>query len=321
MLRQTSLPKKMKVIITGGAGFIGSALVDFLLENYHEVIIIDDFSTGKVKNLTHNMDRITLIKEKVENVNFESFVDINAVVHLAAQASVPLSIENFKKSSKANLISSINVIDYCSTEKIPLVYASSSAVYGSLELGDDEVNNVDLLSPYAADKFSVELYANVANKLNDLSSVGLRFFNVYGPRQDPSSPYSGVISIFVDRIINNKPITINGGHQTRDFIYVDDVVNCIYRSLLLASGKTVSEVVNILTGVSTSIDNLVVILSQKIGHSVSKKYQSLEKGDVEQSSGTQKKMNRILKCNNNSFTDIEKGLELTIDFLKLEYDI
>jgi len=308
----------MKIIVTGGAGFIGSNLVDYLLENKHDLIIIDDLSTGKLANIAQSMNRITFVNKKVEDVDLGKFEGVDAVIHLAAQASVPLSIVEFKNSSKTNLLATINVIDYCSSKNTPLVYASSSAVYGGLDLGDDEVNKVDLLSPYAADKYSMELYASVANRLHNLSSVGLRFFNVYGPRQDPSSPYSGVISIFVDKMINRQPITVNGGHQTRDFIFVNDVVKCIYKSLLLAQSNIVFESVNVLTGLSTSIDGLVDILSDKIGHSVQKKYQSLEKGDVEHSRGTQNKMSKIFNINSDSFTDIAKGLEITIDFLKLE---
>jgi len=320
MPRDDSFQKKMRIVVTGGAGFIGSSLVDFLIKNNHEVIIIDDFSTGKFENIKANIDHLTLIEQKVENLNFETMTGVDALIHLAAQASVPLSIENFKDSSKTNLLSSINVIDFCSSKKIPLVYASSSAVYGSLPLGDDENNEIDLLTPYAADKFSMELYAEVAFKLHGLSSIGLRFFNVYGPRQDPKSPYSGVISIFVDRIIAEKEITINGGYQTRDFIFVNDVIDCIYKSLLLATTEKVSETINVLTGVSTSIDNLVDIISKQTGCIVKKKYKSLEKGDVEKSAGNAEKMFRLLKIKENTFTDIGKGLGITIDFLKSEND-
>lgn len=318
MISKASLSKKMKIIVTGGAGFIGSNLADYLLEKNFDLIIVDDLSTGKLANLSQLIDRITFVNKKVEDINFNVFEGVDAVVHLAAQASVPLSIVDFKNSSKINLLASINVIDYCSSKNIPLVYASSSAVYGGLDLGDDEVNKVDLLSPYAADKFCMELYAGVANKLHNLSSVGLRFFNVYGPRQDPSSPYSGVISIFVNKMVNREAITINGGYQTRDFIFVNDIVNCIYKSLLLTRSNVVFETVNVLTGVSTSIDSLVDMLSNKIGHSVQKKYQPLEKGDVEHSSGTQNKMAKMFNIDSNSFTDMAKGLEITIDFLKLE---
>ena len=126
---------------------------------------------------------------------------IDGVIHLAAQASVPLSVEDFRISTRSNINGSINVMDYCCRSHVPLVYASSSAVYGNLPVGDDAIRDVDLLSPYAADKYVMEIYAQMAHKVYGLSSVGLRFFNVYGPRQDPHSPYSGVISVFIERML------------------------------------------------------------------------------------------------------------------------
>jgi UDP-glucose 4-epimerase len=128
---------------------------------------------------------------------------------LAAQASVPISVAKFGSSSSSNMLGTIKVIDYCRVNQIPLVYASSSAIYGNLELGDDQNSRVDLVSPYATDKYAMELYAKTAYKLYQLSSIGLRFFNVYGPRQDSTSSYSGVISTFVDRLLRRKSITIN----------------------------------------------------------------------------------------------------------------
>jgi UDP-glucose 4-epimerase len=304
----------MKIIITGGAGFIGSHLADFLLNKDYKVIIIDDLSTGNIDNINHVINRIDFIKEKVENVNLNMLGQVDAVVHLAAQASVPLSISDFKNSSTTNLISTVNIINYCSQNNIPLVYASSSAIYGDLPIGSDEVKIVDLLSPYATDKFVMELYAMVANKLYKLSSIGLRFFNVYGPRQDPSSPYSGVISIFIDRLLMKKGITINGGQQTRDFIYVNDVVMSIYHSLNLTINNIICEQVNILTGKSISIDNIAEMLIEEIGVEVEKNYKDLPLGDPLQSNGTPNKMMDMFESLDR--TPLKIGLKETIDFIR-----
>ena len=149
----------MKILISGGAGFIGSNLCDYLTRIKHNVVVIDDLSTGNKLNLSSLSDQIELYEEKIEWFDFRKVSNVDAVVHLAAQPSVPFSITNFSDSSSANLLGSINVIEYCRTNQIPLIYASSSAVYGNLSLGDDESNRIDLLSPYAADKYAMELYA------------------------------------------------------------------------------------------------------------------------------------------------------------------
>ena len=305
----------MKILITGGAGFIGSNLAEFLLNNDHDIILVDDLSTGKIENINHLLDRLQFVEQKVELLDLSSFEDINSVIHLAAQASVPLSISEFKQSSSTNILASINVIDFCSKQNIPLIYASSSAVYGDLELGNDNESGVDLLSPYAVDKYVLELYAKVSKELYQLSSIGLRFFNVYGPKQDPSSPYSGVISIFVDRLLKGQPIQINGGHQTRDFIYIDDAVRCIYNSLEVVVSSCVCERINILTGSVTSIDALADELSEQIEASVEKIYKPLEPGDLEESNGTKEKMIEMLNIKPDSLTSLSEGLKQTIDFL------
>ena len=204
-------------------------------------------------------------------------------------------------------------MDYCQTKLVPLVYASSSAVYGELEFGDDVSSAVDLLSPYAADKYAMEEYASVAHKLFKLSSIGLRLFNVYGPRQDPSSPYSGVISIFVDRLVKKESICINGGYQTRDFIYVTDVIRCIYESIQLVLSKTICEKINVLTGREISIDELANMISNQIGCQPLKVYKSLPDGDPERSNGNVKKMTSILGIDASSMTPMRIGLKQTIN--------
>ena len=134
----------MKYLVTGGAGFIGSHLVELLIENNHEIVCVDDLSTGYKSNLSSVIKKIDFYEEKIELFDFNKHGDIDAIVHLAAQPSVPLSITNFSDSSSSNLLGAIKVIDYCRLHHIPLVYASSCAVYGNLEFGNDEMENVDL---------------------------------------------------------------------------------------------------------------------------------------------------------------------------------
>ena len=305
----------MRILITGGVGFIGSNLTEFLLKKGHEIILVDDLSTGKIENINHLLDRLQFVEQKVELLDLSSFENVDAVIHLAAQVSVPFSISEFKQSSSTNILASINVVDFCSKHNIPLIYASSSAVYGEMEQGNDNQSNVDLLSPYAVDKYVLELYTKVSKELYQLSSIGLRFFNVYGPKQDPTSSYSGVISIFVDRLIKELPIHINGGHQTRDFIYVHDVVRCIHNSLEVVVSSCMCERINVLTGTVTSIDTLADILSDYIGSPVKKIYKPMEPGDPEKSNGTTEKMTEILNIKPDSMVAITDGLKRTIDFL------
>ena len=308
----------MKYLITGGAGFIGSHLVELLLENNHEVVCIDDLSSGYISNLTTVFQKINFYEEKIEIFDFNRLENIDAVIHLAAQPSVPLSISNFSLSSSSNLLGTIKVIDYCRSNNIPLAFASSSAVYGNLEFGNDEINNVDLLSPYATDKYVMELYTKTAYKIYQLSSIGLRFFNVYGPRQDPNSAYSGVISIFADRLLDGKNIIINGGHQTRDFVYVKDVAKVIYSAINVATSSSICEISNVLTGNSVTINELAQQMIVITKAEVELQYKSLPLGDPKQSNGSSIKMAKLFKVNPNNFTKLNNGLLSTIQYILKE---
>lgn len=306
-----------KLIITGGCGFIGSHLTELLLSKGHEIIIIDNLSAGYKSNIDLNNSAITFFEASIEFFDFYQLQGVDGVFHLAAQASVPYSISNFYESSSTNILSTLKVIDFCSKEKIPIVYATSSAVYGNLPFGNEN-GNIELLSPYAADKYISELYTSVAFKLYGLRSFGLRFFNVYGPRQDPKNPYSGVISLFADKLIKGQPITINGGYQTRDFIFVKDVAYCIYESYLYLLKNEAAKVSNVLTGNSISINDLVGHLSQILNVVPECKYVDLPAGDPESSLGTTEVIEDLLNLRCNNFLNIESGLMQTIDYIKKE---
>lgn len=305
-----------KYLVTGGAGFIGSHLVDLLLDMKYQIIVIDDLSFGKLENL-QQINNIKFIHKKIQDIPLDEIKEIDGIFHLAAQASVPLSIENFYESSKNNLESSLKVLDIARQLNIPLVYATSSAVYGNLPLGNDEVDTFDLQSPYALDKLVLEQYASIAHTIYGVSSIGLRFFNVYGPRQDPSNPYSGVISIFANRMLTNQTLTVNGGYQTRDFIYVGDIVNILYKSMVLASEKKCCESINVGTGVSISIKTLVDVLSALIHANPKIDYRDLPFGDPEKSEGTYAKLEKILNIKLNEFLCLKDGLEKTINYFKV----
>lgn len=304
-------------LVTGGAGFIGSNLVEALANN-NKVIVIDDLSSGYKSNIPKS-NNIKFINADLTNFNLSSIKEnIYGVFHLAAQASVPLSISKFKISSHINLTGMTNIMDYAVKNKLPFIYASSSAIYGNLELGDDESSSKNILSPYACDKYVMEEYAKTCYEVYGLSSIGLRFFNVYGPKQDASNPYSGVISIFVENILKNNSITINGGYQTRDFVFVDDVVMCIITAMNKALKSNMCQQINVLTGKSYSINFLAEEIGRITNKKLNIKYKDLPKGDPEKSDGTVMKMEKILNINSDTFTSFSAGLSKTIDYIKAD---
>ena len=307
--------KNNKYIITGGCGFIGSTLVDYLINdcNVSQVIVIDDLSSGYEKNLPQSK-KIQFINSKVQEIDDSfSLKGISGIFHLAAQTSVPYSMKNFFKSSSNNLLSSLKIIDLANKSNLPVVYASSSAIYGNLKLGNDKVSTYEILSPYAQDKLTLEDYFKMAFDIYGLSSIGLRFFNVYGPKQDPSNPYSGVISIFIDSLLSKKPVTVNGGFQTRDFIFVDDIIKILVESMLILKKRQCS-FFNVGTGTSISIDRLLKILIKLTSTNPKIIRKDLPKGDPQESSGSYEKLEKILNVKIKTFHDLESGLEKTLKY-------
>ncbi len=179
--------KKGKYLITGCAGFIGSNLVKRIYKNY-DLILVDDLSEGSVSNLPKKL-RKKLIKKKIQNIKKLRTNNLNGIFHLAAQSSVPLSLKNFYKSSTNNIESSLKVFEFSKQFSAPIIYTSSSAVYGNLPLGNDQKEKFSITSPYAQDKLTIENYAKIAFEIFNTPSVGLRLFNVYGPGQISNSTY------------------------------------------------------------------------------------------------------------------------------------
>ena len=216
----------VRYLVTGGCGFIGSHLVEALLNSGAEVVVVDNLSTGRLENISQTVRLIrgdvrdqTLLRVAAENCS--------GIFHLAAVASVPKCNEEWYASHTVNLSASICVFEAAVQMDLPVVYASSSAVYGIVKRTPIRENAPKHpISPYGADKLAMELHAAAGAYVHQLRSFGLRFFNVYGPRQDPSSAYSGVISVFVSRARKHHSITIHGdGKQVRDFVYVTDAVS------------------------------------------------------------------------------------------------
>jgi len=274
-----------KYLITGGAGFIGSRISEILIEEGNWVRVLDNLSSGDIKNLDLiiNHPKFSFIKGDIRDFDecIKSTIDIDYIIHQAALVSVPKSIKEPLENNSINVNGFLNILEAARINKIKrVVYASSSAVYGDNEdtlKVESRIGNS--ISPYALSKYMDELYASLYSRLHNLETIGLRYFNVYGPKQDPSSMYSGVISIFVDRILASKDLSIYGdGSITRDFIYVDDVA----RANILAVSKPIkmASIYNIGTGISTSISALANTLIKITEGSVKVNYLPSRAGDI-----------------------------------------
>ncbi len=304
--------KKGKYLITGCAGFIGSHLTKTIFKD-HDLILVDDLSEGKLKNLPFNL-RKKIIKKKIQNLKNIKSLNLKGIFHLAAQSSVPLSVTDFYNSSSNNLTSSIKVFELAKKFNVPVIYASSSAIYGDLPMGNDNKKKFSITSPYAQDKLVLEDYAKMSYDVFGVSSVGLRLFNVYGPGQNPNSPYSAVIPIFLNRMKKNQPVTINGGYQTRDFIYVEDVVKIMILSMNKMQKKKKFNIFNVGTGKSITINYLYKLIKKKLRSKSKFKRKKLDKFDPKKSSGTMKRINKFLNLRKNFFTNLENGIEKSLRY-------
>ena len=252
--------RNSRVLVTGGAGFIGSHLVAALAPA-NRVTVVDDLSTGKLDNL--NGARCDVVRGDVADPGIaRSFADIEVVFHLAAQVSVELSVQDPVADARANVLGTVNVLECARRAGARrVVLSSSSAVYGAADrVPTPESSPCQPDSPYAASKLACEHFLFMYARLHGLSGMALRYMNVYGLRQDPASPYSGVISIFADRARKNLPLVVYGdGEQTRDFVSVADVVRA---NLMAAESDASAEVVNVGTGVQMSINRLAALCAR-----------------------------------------------------------
>ena len=275
----------MLFLVTGGAGFIGSHISDRLLADGHRVRILDDFSTGKHENIPASAD-VEVIEGDVGDYDTvrAAMEQVDIVFHEAAIASVPETVGNPLSSERVNYRGTLNILEAARHAGVKRVmFACSAAVYGDLpELPKQESMPVKPLSPYAVDKLASEQACQMYTHLYGLETVSLRYFNVFGPRQDPSSPYSGVISIFSDHLGQGKQPTIYGdGEQTRDFVYVSDVVEANIKAATspAAAGKSI----NIATGGKLSINDLLKTICNIKDQPFEPQYQQGRQGDIKHS--------------------------------------
>ena len=298
------------ILVTGGAGFIGSHVVDIFIENNYKVIVADNLSTGRKKNINskaafYNID----IKDYKALENIFQNNSIKYVIHLAAQVSVPNSMRNPINDANENIIASLNVFELSKKYNIKkIIVASSAAVYGVPKyLPIDENHTVNPISYYGLSKITMEKYIELYN----IDYIICRFSNVYGPRQTPHGE-AGVVSIFIDNFINNKEINIFGnGKQTRDFIYVKDIAK-IYLELI---NKNVSrQILNISTNSAITINNLFESIIKISNKNIKVNYADVREGDIEHSILDNKKLISLIDID---FIDIKKGLEDTFKYFNL----
>ncbi|RON79022.1 NAD-dependent dehydratase [Pseudomonas chlororaphis] len=275
------------ILITGGAGFIGSHLTDVLLAKGYSVRILDDLSTGKPGNLPLDNPRVELIEGDVADAALvaRAMSGCRAVAHLAAVASVQASVDDPVRTHQSNFIGTLNVCEAMRQAGVKRVlFASSAAVYGNNGEGEsiDEDTPKAPLTPYASDKLASEYYFDFYRRQHGLEPAIFRFFNIFGPRQDPSSPYSGVISIFCERAQKGLPITVFGdGEQTRDFVYVEDLVNVLAQSL--EAPQLEVGAVNVGLNQATTLKQLLEALGEVLGQLPPISYGPARSGDIRHS--------------------------------------
>lgn len=276
----------MKAIVTGGAGFIGSHIAERLVREGHEVRVYDNFTSGKRENLAHLEGRVEIVEADVRDApQLDYWCDgCDVVFHEAAIVSVPYSVEHPQETHDVNIQGTFNVLQAARRRGVKrVVFACSAAVYGDdPEMPKHESMRPAPMSPYGIEKLASEHYLAVWSRLFGLETVSLRYFNVFGERQDPSSPYSGVISIFVDRALRGAPVTLFGdGGQYRDFVYVGNVVDANVRAA--TTPGIGGRAYNVGCGVRTTLLELLDTIERIVGSRVERKLAEPRAGDIRES--------------------------------------
>jgi nucleoside-diphosphate-sugar epimerase len=303
-------------LVTGGAGFIGSHLSEELVRRGHRVRVADSLITGKRSNLDH-IKGIEFLEGDLADIDVaHKAVDgCEYVLHQAAIPSVPRSVKDPLTSNRANVDATLNVLLASRDAGVKrLVFAASSSAYGDTPtLPKHENMLTNPLSPYALQKVIGEDYLRLFTRLYGLETVSIRYFNVFGPRQDPSSPYSGVISVFATALLENRPPTIFGdGNQTRDFTYVANVVDGVLRAC--EAPRASGEIINVATGGRISLNQLFEEMRKLVGGTLTPVYEEPRKGDVRDSQADITKARELLGYE--PTVSFEEGLRKTIEWYR-----
>jgi nucleoside-diphosphate-sugar epimerase len=297
----------MRYVVTGGAGFIGSNTVDALVRRGESVVVLDDLSAGKEDNLAESRNKISFIKGSINDIEAvrRSMHEADYVIHLAARTSVPRSIKDPLETNRVNIEGTLNLLLAARDAKVKrVVLAASSSAYGETPtLPKIETMQPEPISPYGVTKYVCELYAQTFGRVYGLQNVSLRYFNVFGPRQDPSSPYSGVLSKFCTAFLEGtEPVVYGDGEQTRDFTYIDNVVQA---TLLACEAPAASgRVFNVGTGERISLNQTLELLREISGNKLEAKYEPTREGDIRDSQADITSARELL------------GYEPTVNFLE-----
>lgn len=311
---------EMRYLVTGGAGFIGSNIVDELVRRNHEVVVLDDLSAGSESNLSSVRNKIDLrIASVVDLASVRSAIKgVDYVVHLAARTSVPRSVKDPIDTNLVNIDGTLNVLVGARDAKVRrFVYAASSAAYGETPLlPKTESMHPQPVSPYGVTKYVGELYAQAFGRTYGLENVSIRYFNVFGPRQDPTSQYSGVLSRFMLAVIQNQPPVIFGdGEQSRDFTYVANIVD---ETLRACEAKEVSDrVFNGGTGSRITLNQVIKLLEKIAGRKIQPRYDSPRTGDIRDSQADISQAEKFLGYR--PVVNFEEGLRRTWDWYLRSY--
>lgn len=305
---------KIKFLVTGGAGFIGSNIVSVLVEKGYKVKVLDNFSSGKRENLKGFENDIELIEGDIRSYHIvqESLKDVDIVLHQAALPSVPRSIKDPITSNEVNINGTLNILEASVAAKVRrVIYASSSSVYGdNPQLPKHESMMTNPLSPYAVSKLSGEKYCSVFSRIYGIETIALRYFNVFGPRQDPSSQYSAVIPKFIKAINNNEqPVIYGDGEQSRDFTYVKNVVDANILASISDCDSGIA--MNCASSGQITLNELVDRINKILGKNISPVYEESRAGDIKHSFADIHLAKS--KINYTPSVSFEEGLKLTIE--------
>jgi UDP-N-acetylglucosamine/UDP-N-acetylgalactosamine 4-epimerase len=311
--------KNFSFLVTGGAGFIGSNIVNYLVQyGAKKIRILDNLSTGSLENVREyiNLSNVEFIKGDITSISTckKCIEDIDFISHQAALGSVPRSINDPIKTNKNNISGFLNILNIAKDMKVKrMVYAASSSTYGDSKMLPKRENFIgNPLSPYAVTKYVNELYAKVFSTNYNYNTIGLRYFNVFGPKQNPKGPYAAVIPIFISQILNDKIPTINGdGKTSRDFTFVSNIVQANIKSIFLKKLNK-NYILNIACGERNSLNNLIKVINKELKKNIKPNFKDFRPGDVMHSHADISLAKKLINYSPEIL--FEDGIKLTIPF-------